>query len=208
MEAIGITLDRLLPEMVEGHGMAQLPNSIASLGSTGLPNRLDDGMLAAVEALAAAPLPAPEPCDREHFNQCLRVMLAVLPKRNSDDVSGKLLISAYQKKLGTFPKDQISYLADQATMRCEWFPSIAECLTIMQGWERNDDAVRVRREATIAARWEHQARFDDAMSRLATGEYDQAEIDVLPVSWKEVGETRGYLWRHDDGSYTARVRVS
>ena len=208
MEAIGTTLDRLLPDMAEGHGTGQLPSSIANLGSTGLPNRLDDAMLAAVEALAAAPLPAPEPCDREHFNQCLRVMLAVLPKRNSDDVSGKLLISAYQKKLGNFPKDQISYLADQATMRCEWFPSIAECLSIMQGWERNDDAVRVRREATIAARWEHQARFDETMNRLATGDCDQAEIDALPLSWREVGETRGYLWRNADSSYTARVRAS
>ncbi|AOR76325.1 hypothetical protein BES08_05785 [Novosphingobium resinovorum] len=180
-------------------------SSIASLGSTALANRLDDGMLAAVQALAAAPLPAPEPCDAQHFNQCLRVLLANLPKRNSDDISGKLLISTYQKKLGNLPKDQISFIADRAITECEWFPSIAECLRLAEGWERNDDAVRVRREATVAARWERQARFEEMMARLAAGDVDQSEIDGLPVSWLEVAETRGHLRREDGGRYTSRI---
>jgi hypothetical protein len=168
--------------------------------------RLDDETLAAAQALAVAPLPTLEPCDRDHFNQCLRVMLAVLPKRNSDDVSGKLLISAYQKKLGGYPTDQISYLADQATAKCEWFPSIAECISLMQGWKRNDDPVHVRRRAETAVRRELEARMDETMARLAAGQCDQAEIDALPIRWKEIAETRSYLWRHQDGTYTARVR--
>ncbi|WP_395393096.1 hypothetical protein WBP07_18040 [Novosphingobium sp. BL-8A] len=204
MEAFGTTLDRLLPGMAGSHGTAQSLSLIANSASMALESRLDDGMLAAVQALATAPLPAPEPCDRDHFNQCLRVMLAVLPKRNSDEVSGKLLISAYQKKLGGFPKDQISYLADQATTTCEWFPSIAECISIMGKWEREDDAVRIRREAIGAVRREMHARFDEAMARLSRGGCDQAEIDTLPTNWKEIAETRGYLWRNGDGTYSPR----
>jgi hypothetical protein len=207
MEALGETLDRLLPGMTAGQKTARSQSCNASSGSMILTDRMDDAALTAMLDLAAAPLPAPELCSRDHFNQCLLVMLAVLPKRNSDAVSGKLLIAAYQKKLGSYPHDQISYLADQATCRCEWFPSIAECISIMGGWQRNDEAVRIRRGAQVAARQERQARFDDIMAALAAGSLCQADVDALDSWSKEVGETRGYLRRQEDGTYVSRVRA-
>ncbi len=150
-------------------------------------------------------MPAPEPCTERHFNQCLRILLAALPKRNSDEVSGELLISAYQRKLGSFCRDQISYLSDKALERCEWFPTIAECLAIIGEWKRNDEALRLQERAKGVVLWDRQRRFDDVMCQLADGSYSQDQIDAMPDSWKVVGETRGYLWANDDGTYSPRV---
>ncbi len=66
-------------------------------------------------------------------------------------------------------------------------------------------AAREQRRADAAAQRERQAQFDDAMGKLARGESDQAEIDALPDYWKQVGETRGHLRRHPNGTYTLRT---
>lgn len=162
-------------------------------------------MLAKVEAIANAPLPAPETCGEEHFAKVLRTLLAVMPKRGSDDISGALLIEAYEAKLSGYPKEQISFLGDRAMERCQWFPSIAECIQIMEGWERSDQHVVRQRRAAAAARHEREARFDDMMARLAAGKVDQEEINRLDPWTKEVAETRGHLRREDDGRYTSRI---
>ncbi|MBO9724329.1 MAG: hypothetical protein J7530_08140 [Novosphingobium sp.] len=67
-------------------------------------------------------------------------------------------------------------------------------------------AAREQRRAEAAAQRERQAKFEDAMAKLSRGESDQAEIDALPDYWKQVGETRGYLRRHANGTYGARVQ--
>lgn len=161
-------------------------------------------MLAKAREVADAPLPAPEACGEDHLRQVLRTLLAVLPKRGSDEVSGALLIEAYQAKLLVYPKDQISYLGDRAMERCQWFPTIAECREIMQGWRRDDDHVRRQQRASLAVRRECEARFDELMTRLACGQCDQAEIDGLPERTRRIAEERGFLRRHEDGSYSAR----
>ncbi len=205
MEQVGTLVGRLLPEMPEDLRMAQSPTSTASTALTADRPRLSDAMLAKAEAIANAPLPALAPCGEEHLAKVLRTLLAVLPKRGSDEVSGALLIEAYEAKLGGYSREQISFLGDQAMERCQWFPSIAECYKIIEGWERGDDHIRLQRRAAAAARHERQARFDDMMARLAAGNVVQAEIDALPDSWKAVGETRAYLRVDDDGCYVSRV---
>ena len=150
-------------------------------------------------------MPRPEPCSDRHFVQCIRILLATLPKRNSDEVSGELLLSAYQRKLGGFCKDQISFLSDKALERYEWFPTIAQCLAIIGEWQRDDAPLRLQNHAKSMVLWDRQRRFDEVMAQLALGAMSQEQIDALPDSWKAVGETRSYLWQEDDGRYVPRV---
>ena len=131
---------------------------IADLDLESLPERLDDTQMAAVKKIADAPLPSLPPCGDRHLMQCLRGMLAVLPRQNSDDVAGELFVEMYRRQLGEHPADAISYLVDQATRNCRWFPTIAECLEIISGWRRWDSDTQ--RRATARTRYfrEQEAR--------------------------------------------------
>jgi hypothetical protein len=132
--------------------------------------------------------------------------MASLPKRNSDELSGNLMISAYVGKLGGYSSEQIAFLWDTVLDRCKWFPTIAECLEILSEWKRDDAAIQLQQRAKSQVFWDNQARFEDTMAALARGDVTQKEIDALPQNWREIAETRGHLWLHDDGSYTLRRR--
>ncbi|MFT4056741.1 MAG: hypothetical protein QM681_19710 [Novosphingobium sp.] len=142
--------------------------------------------------------------DDQFFAQCL-LMLDALPRRRDDELSGKLRVRAYQIAIGQRPKDAIEFMVTEALRTCRFYPSTSECVEILGRWERADDALHQRQRAISAVRWEKQARFDEMMARLAAGDVDQVEIDALPVSWLEVGETRGHLRRTDDDRYVSRV---
>lgn len=205
METLGKTLGRILPEMGRGQTTAQsLPSTAKWDWTVSLAN---PGAMTIAQArqIAAAPLPVLVACSEQHFDQCLRILLANLPKRNSDDLSGDLLIRAYTGKLGGFSKEQINYLTDRALERCDWFPTIAQCLSIIAEWKRDDDALRLQEKAKSFVLWERQARFDEMMGRLAAGAVGQDEIDALPDQWKAVGETRSYLRLTDGGRYVSRI---
>lgn len=167
--------------------------------------RLSDDELAAAMVVAAAPLPALEMADNVFLAQILR-MMDMLPRRPDDSVGGKLRHRAYELVIGRYPRQALEYLATEALQSCKFYPSTTECVEILTRWRRDDDAVRSKLAAGTAVRRERQARFDDAMKRLSAGKVSQAEIDAMPERWRSVGETRAYLWRHEDGSYTARVR--
>ena len=112
----------------------------------------------------------------------------------------------YEQALSGYSRAAIKHLEAHALNRCEWFPTIKECKAILA--EFTGDNLLPNKRASVQRRImdERQARFDDAMTRLAAGEASQAEIDAMPEQWKSVGETRSYLWRHEDGWYSARVR--
>ncbi|KPH66888.1 hypothetical protein [Novosphingobium sp. ST904] len=167
--------------------------------------RLSDDELATAVVVAAAPLPALDMADNVFLAQILR-MMDVLPRRPDDSVGGKLRHRAYELVIGGYPRQALEFLATETLRSCKFYPSTTECVEILCRWRRNDDAVRAKLAASTASRREQQARFDDAMVRLSAGTATQAEIDAMPDQWKSVGETRSYLWRHEDGTYTARVR--
>lgn len=132
---------------------------IADLDLESLPERLDDSQWAAVKRIMDAPLPSLPPCGETHLLQCLRAMLAVLPRQNSDDVAGELFVEMYRSQLGEHPADAISYLVVQATRQCRWFPTIAECLEIITGWRRHD-ADTMRKAAA------HRRYHDERIARM------------------------------------------
>lgn len=167
--------------------------------------RLSDDQMQALIAVANAPLPALPPVEERHLNQSVAVLDAALPRRNTDEASGKLMLAAYRRKLGHMPKEQIDYLCNAILERCRWFPTIAECLEIAGEWERADAREKARARNLIER--ERQARFDDAMRRLRWGEITQAEVDSWPERWKEIAATQGDLYRDPERRFQIRPRL-
>jgi hypothetical protein len=193
-----------LPATIEtGHSKLSNANS-SVIDLSNLPARLDDSTLAMVEAMASSPLPALAPCDPNHFGKVLWVLLASLPKRKSDDISGELLINAYRRMLGHLPTAQIDHLAVEVLAKCEWFPSIAECLRLAESWTRNDDALRNKGRAAVIARNERQARLDETMAALERGELSGEQIGALPERFIQIAHTRGLIWAETDGTFRPR----
>jgi hypothetical protein len=108
--------------------------------------------------MASEPLPDLPPVDPKFLAQCLRMMLAVLPRQNADDIAGELFVAAYKAHLGTYPKSAVEYLAHRATGECRWFPTIAECKEIIAGWRRDDEGAHRRGLARQIAWKEREAR--------------------------------------------------
>lgn len=196
----------LLPSIGETASNA-LSIDVWDLDLTGVKGRLDDTMLAKVQAVAKSPLPALSPCDEPYFLKCLRTMKASLPRRLIDDVSGELMAETYQQALGGKPKRAIGFLAAEAIKRCQWFPTIAECLTILAEWERNDPASQIKAKAEVLARGEMQARLGDVLKVLERRDMPQAEIDALPDQWKRVAAEKCLLWAWPDGRFTVRKDI-
>lgn len=175
------------------------PSTTRSLGTGG---RLTDMDLARARRVVDTPAPPLPECSAKHFNECFRV-LTILPRRASDDLTGQLMLAAYQRKLGHLPREQFDWLCDQILERCKWFPSIAECLEIAREWERDDEHTR-RRDRAAAAVWrEMQARLSDVQRKLARGDATQDEIDGLSDRWRRILHEQGVL-KLIDGKYVAR----
>lgn len=158
-----------------------------------------------VEAVAAGSLPALPVSDEKHIRQCLRLLEAALPKRASDDLTGKLLVKLYQRKLGTMPTEQVSFLTDTAIAELDWFPTIKQALGIATRWQRDDHATSVLKLARGLSFREHNSRLSDARQRLKTKRCEQSWVDALTHGQAEVLEAESLLWRcRECGSYTQR----
>ena len=183
-------------------------HSTDDLDLTMLPERLDDVMLARVQAIARSPLPALPACDSQHFNQCLRIMQAVLPRRNTDDVGGELFVEAYHYQLGKHPAEAITYLLEKATASCKWFPTIAECLEIIAAWHRWDNHCQRRVDARGIAAEERRNRQDDKLeadrqdARRAWKAKTHDQIAGLDAFYRDLGLKHGWFVQSQDGIYT------
>lgn len=157
--------------------------------------------------LASCRLPEPAPCDEQHFVKCIRLMDAVLPKQSKDMVSGKLFVMGYQRVLQGYPKDAISYLAEQAMRRCRWFPTIAECIDIIEEWRRDDEAVRYRAKAQQIANRERQRRreIEERARREAQRPITADDIAKMSEDMIALGIRCGALVRLEDGTVTTNA---
>lgn len=183
-------------------GMVPPRHSTDDLDLESLPNRLDDATLARVEAIARAPLPPLSPCDRQRFGQTLRMMLAVLPRRQADEISGELFVAAYERELAAWPNEAVAYLCEQSLRDCKWFPTISECLEILGGWLRDDEATKRRAKAMALSNRERTHRRDEeyAKARKERVSMTQVEVDGLPESMVRIGLACGALERDGDGT--------
>lgn len=180
----------------------ELPRpSTDDLDLTALPSRLDDTMLARVEAIAAAPLPTLQPCDSQRFGQALRMMLAVLPRRQADEVSGELFVAAYERALGGYPAAAIDHLCDKAIRSCRWFPTVAECIEILSTWVRRDAATERKGRAEDLARRERGRRLSDGWTPPPGPALTQSAIDFMPQVMRDIGVKCGAIVQDEDGTY-------
>lgn len=170
--------------------------STGDLDLDSLPERLDDFTLAEVEKIAAAPLPALPTCDERTFGQILRMMLAALPRRQADDISGELFVAAYERQLGHMSRPQAEHMMDKALRTCRWFPTIAECLELAGDWRRRDDATARKGKAQALASGEYRERHRDKTSWVLDGRQEamsQEGIDAMPEELKRIGIKCGAL---------------
>lgn len=175
--------------------------STGDLDLDSLPERLDDLTLAEVEKVAATPLPGLPICDDRTFGQILRMMLAALPRRQADDISGELFVAAYERQLGHMSKPQAEYMMDKALRTCRWFPTIAECLELACDWTRRDEAIIRQVKARRLAEREHSERQQDRFTwKLEMMEpITQARIDAMPEELQCLGIKCGSLIRDAGG---------
>lgn len=191
--------------------MALLEPSIDDLDLTTLPDRLDDQTLERVALIGKAGLPALPPCDSKTFSQCLRMMLAVLPRRGADDLSGELFVAAYERQLGTRSHDAITYLCDEAIRTLKWFPTVADCNEILASHRRNDEAVTRKAEAMRLVRLERRQREQEERLECAANDWRSSqmhpsEIQDLNPTLIQIGIKCGALVRDDDGNVKAAPR--
>lgn len=137
-------------------------------------------------------------------------MQAALPMRFTDEDSGKLLIATYHRMLGNYPREAIAYLAERALIECKWFPTIADCRTILDDWQRDDEPARTKQAARgriegvkLTAANRAQQQFVEDMQRLERGEMSQTEVDQLPEPTAWSAEARGWL-TYSDRSFVLR----
>ncbi|WP_165912251.1 hypothetical protein [Novosphingobium sp. PhB165] len=136
----------------------------------------------------------------------MTTLQSCLPSQQRNAISIEVQAEAYWQTLRRNSLAAIKHLEVQALNRCEWFPTIAECQCILSEFTGDSHLPNKRASVRRRVQDERQARLDEAMGRLSTGEASQAEIDALPEKWKSIAETRSLLWRGDDGSYTLRER--
>lgn len=168
-----------------------------------LPERLDDTMLAKVEAIASCPLPDLEKTDWDHFVQAMALM-SILPRKAEDDLKAEVRTKLYWRHFAQLPRDAINFLTEHATIECRFFPTPAECQEIINRWKRRDDAPWQRAKAEARARVERQLRFDETLERLERREIPDEQLAELDEWTLKVAETRSYLWLNPDGSYRVR----
>lgn len=202
----------LLPGIVDRQtGETAQPEPSTALAITinleDLPNRLDDLMLEMVRAIATSPALRKQPCSIEHFARCMR-SLDILPRRADDALTGELKVKLYRAKLGHVPEAGMSFLVSTALDRCKWFPTIHECLAILEGWSGNGVGEDRRKQASHLVQRELNARLDEALARLAKRDMPQDEFDTMPAAAKRIAAERGYLWAWPDGRFTVRKDLS
>lgn len=161
-------------ELLTGHSV-----STGRLDLTALPARLDDKLLSQVRAIALSAPPAYAPCDREHFDKCMR-SLAILPRKADDDVKGDLRHQLYWRKLQTYPAAAMSWLVEQGLEQFEWFPSVKQCKDLLDVWPSPTKARLWRTIAHRKVEEELRLRFEDLCDRVRRRELTEEEINALP----------------------------
>ena len=180
------------------------------LDLTRLPERLDDLQLAEVREIAEATLPTLPASDERTFGQALRMMLAALPRRNADDVSGELFVAAYERQLGHLNRSQVEFLMDKALQRCRWFPTIAECLEIVGEWRRDDEPARRKASAALIVSRENRERNKDWEARQwresLQRDLTQDDLARMLPSIRELALRSGALRIDENGAVVLNAR--
>jgi hypothetical protein len=131
-------------------------------------------------------------------------MLAALPKRNQDDGTGEMFVEIYRLHLGGCSREAMDYLTLRATAECEWFPTVKQCLDILEGWERNDEHVQRRNKAWTLIMQERSKRAREEKPHHYEQEklppFDQAFVDGLTPHMLSLGVKLGFVLVDEHGN--------
>lgn len=168
-------------------------------------SRLDDQQIDLLRQTANMPLPILQPCDPLFLDECLLAM-TTLPRRADDRLIGSLRVEVYTGALAKFDRTAIKFLRNTALTTCRFFPSPAECLKILEGFDSPVARARRERDAAQARiRREMTERFRDWQRQLRRGELTQADVDAAPERWRMIAETAGDLRKDADGHFVLRA---
>lgn len=156
--------------------------------------------MAMLREIRDSPLPAFVSCDDDAFAKCMKLM-DILPRRQDDQLTGKLRFALYKRHLSGFSNEALAYLANKATAELHWFPLPVECLSILKAWPNATRDAERKEKAGHLIQWENQARMEDALRELAARTLSQADVDALTDMTKRVAAEKGYVRLLKDGSY-------
>ena len=171
---------------------------------TNLPERLDDAMLARVEAYALTPLPVLPRTDRQHIAQFAKLM-DDMPRQATGGSTAAIKLENLIRHLGHLPKPCIDWMGGEVHARFTFYPTVKELLDLSKEWTRDDASIQARTMAKRRAVAERQARMSEMRRRLRQERVAQAEIDALGEPACKVLEAEGLLHRCSDcGSFAQR----
>jgi len=129
------------------------------------------------------------------------MMIAALPRRQSDDLSGELFVAAYESQLGRYSEPHLKYIVGKALRTCKWFPTIAECIELGSDWTRRDDHTRRQRQAHRLISREEAARRSDqyAWCEKSSMMMTQSQVDAMSPQLHSIGLKCGALFRDSEG---------
>ena len=102
----------------------------------------------------------------ESFAKHIRLWDAMLPKRAGDDIGGQLIVKGFHRMLGHLTETEMGWLTEMVLDECEWFPTVAQCKTMMgrQSYSNRFYARTVERIGSPA--WFEAHRIERAANRL------------------------------------------
>lgn len=129
------------------------------------------------------------------------MMLAVLPRRQADDIAGELFVAAYEQALGRYSKPQLEYMTRKAIELHKWFPTVAECLDIIREWWRPPDEASERKalaQKLVSQEEAHQRRELEELEHgffkaLREGKIAQEKINAMPFHLVREAQRMGAL---------------
>lgn len=159
----------------------------------GLPAELTNDQWQMVAEINRAPLPALPKIGDKAFSGVMK-LLDTLPRRRDDADSGEVRYRVYEIGLRHLPAAQIWWTVHEAIKRCKWCPTVKEFIDIAEEWQRADDPVLVKREAS---RRFNQERIRRMRVRSPAPPLTQDMVDAMTEEQQRMGLKCGALIEKD-----------
>lgn len=157
-----------------------------------MPERLTDEQFGQVQAIAKATLPSLPGMSERAFGEALK-LLDTLPRRKDDTDTGEVRFRVYRRCLSHIPAPQMWWTVEEAIKRCRFCPSVKELLDISEEWQRDDEAVRAKREAKRRAIREANQRHIESQRRPPAPPITQETVDQMDAALIALGLKCGAL---------------
>jgi hypothetical protein len=159
-----------------------------------LPDTLTSDQCKVLAEINRAPLPELAKISDKAFAEVMK-LLDTLKRKAVDDDSAALFYRVYERGIRHLPAKQIWWTVDKVIETLTFFPTVAEFLKIAERWQRADDAVLVKREASRLLNRE-RIRLLTA-PRFAPPPITQDAVDAMDEKMKSIGIACGALIERD-----------